>query len=66
MTTFAKGHSARTVLVRRVQVITVTTSPLKVTWHVDPCDSLTLRGIPAIGRGVAGHITGTNPTTLDA
>ena len=27
----------------------------------DPGDTLTLRGIPAIGRGVAGCIRGTNP-----
>jgi hypothetical protein len=27
----------------------------------DPADSLTLRGIPAIGRGVAGVIRGTKP-----
>ena len=27
----------------------------------DPSDSLTLRGIPAIGRGVAGVIAGTSP-----
>jgi hypothetical protein len=27
----------------------------------DPSDSLTLRGIPAIGRGVAGAIRNTNP-----
>jgi hypothetical protein len=27
----------------------------------DPSDSLTLRGIPAIGRGVAGCIRGTDP-----
>jgi hypothetical protein len=27
----------------------------------DPSDSLTLRGIPAIGRGVAGVIAGTRP-----
>jgi hypothetical protein len=27
----------------------------------DPSDSLTLRGIPAIGRGVAGHIRNTQP-----
>ncbi len=29
--------------------------------HVDPADTLTLRGIPAIGRGVAGCIRGTAP-----
>ena len=27
----------------------------------DPSDSLTLRGIPAVGRGVAGVIRGTQP-----
>ncbi len=27
----------------------------------DPSDALTLRGIPAIGRGVAGAIRGTAP-----
>ncbi len=32
--------------------------------HVDPADTLTLRGIPAIGRGVAGAIRGTNPNQL--
>jgi hypothetical protein len=30
----------------------------------DPSDSLTLRGIPAIGRGVAGAIRGTNPSSV--
>jgi uncharacterized protein YdhG (YjbR/CyaY superfamily) len=31
--------------------------------YVDPADTLTLRGIPAIGRGVAGHIRHTQPET---
>ncbi len=62
MSTFPKGHSARTVLVRRVPTgSTATISSVKVTWHVDPSDTLTLRGIPAIGRGVAGVIRGTSP-----
>jgi hypothetical protein len=30
----------------------------------DPSDHLTLRGIPAIGRGVAGAIAGTNPANV--
>ncbi len=30
-------------------------------WTHDPSDSLTLRGIPAVGRGVAGVIRGTHP-----
>jgi hypothetical protein len=30
----------------------------------DPSDNLTLRGIPAIGRGVAGVIRGTNPSSV--
>jgi hypothetical protein len=32
----------------------------------DPSDNLTLRGIPAIGRGVAGVIRGTNPSSVVA
>jgi hypothetical protein len=31
------------------------------TIYHDPADALTLRGIPAIGRGVAGVIRGTSP-----
>ncbi len=62
MPTFPRGHNARTILGRRVKAVTVSTHPdLKVTWINDPSDTLTLRGIPAIGRGVAGHIAGTNP-----
>ncbi len=62
MPTFPRGHNARLVLSRRVKAVTVSTHPnLKVTWINDPSDALTLRGIPAIGRGVAGHIRYTNP-----
>ncbi len=64
MASFPKGHNARIILARRVTV-TVTTHPqIKVTWITDPSDSLTLRGIPAIGRGVAGAIRNTNPAGL--
>ncbi len=63
MATFKKGHNARTVLVRKVQVVNVTTIPdTKITWMLTASDTLTLRGIPAIGRGVAGCIRGTNPS----
>jgi hypothetical protein len=34
--------------------------------YQDPADTLTLRGIPAIGRGVAGCIRGTNPAAVVA
>jgi hypothetical protein len=34
--------------------------------YVDPADTLTLRGIPAIGRGVAGVIRGTQPESAVA
>ncbi len=62
MATFRKGHNARTVLVRKVQVVNVTTIPdTKITWMLTASDTLTLRGIPAIGRGVVGCIRGTNP-----
>lgn len=63
MATFHKGHNAHTVLVRRVQVVSVSTVPdAKVTWMLTASDTLTLRGIPAIGRGVAGCIRGTDPS----
>jgi hypothetical protein len=62
MPTFRKGHSARSTLKRQITVGTIaTTSPLKVNWYVDPSDAVTLRGIPAIGRGVQGAIHGTRP-----
>jgi hypothetical protein len=32
--------------------------------HVDPADTRTLRGIPAIGRGVAGASPGTSPHAI--
>lgn len=65
MPTFAKGHSARTTLTRQITIGTIaTTIPAKITWHLDPSDTLTLRGIPAIGRGVPGRIAGTKPDQI--
>ncbi len=65
MPTFKKGHNARTILGREIKIgIIATTTPVKATWYMDPSDSLTLRGIPAIGRGVAGHIPGTRPDKI--
>ncbi len=62
MATFPRGHNAKTTLLRKINIPTITaTTPVKANWYVDPSDSLTLRGIPAIGRGVAGHIPGTRP-----
>jgi len=62
MATFPRGHNAREVLGRRVKLGTATTTaPAKVTWYVDPSDTLTLRGIPALGKGVGGAIRGTRP-----
>ncbi len=64
MATFRKGHNARTVLVRRVNVVSVSTEPnVKITWMLTASDTLTLRGIPALGKGVAGVIRGTSPGT---
>jgi len=34
---------------------------VKPTWSVTAGNEKTLRGIPAIGRGVQGHIEGTRP-----
>jgi hypothetical protein len=39
--------------------------PLEHRRYQPPADTRTLRGIPAIGRGVAGAIPGTNPATSD-
>ncbi len=64
MATFRKGHNARTVLVRRVKVVQVSTIPdAKITWMLTASDTITLRGIPALGKGVAGVIRGTSPGT---
>jgi hypothetical protein len=65
MASFPRGHSARVILVRRINVVSVTTQPdAKVRWQLTASDGMTLRGIPAIGRGVAGCITGTNPQNV--
>lgn len=68
MATFPRGHHARET--RRhneqhtIHATGTNTQPnVKVTWHIDPSDAITLRGIPAIGRGVAGHIPHTRPDT---
>jgi hypothetical protein len=34
------------------------------TRHIDPADTRTLRGIPAIGRGVAGATPGSSPHAI--
>jgi hypothetical protein len=63
MATFPIAHrnSRSTGLVPGRRTQPTTTTPGRVTWITDPSDALTLRGIPAIGRGVAGAIAGTNP-----
>ena len=68
MATFRKGNSAHAILTRDITVGTTATShttSVKVTWFVSAADSITLRGIPAIGRGVAGHIHGTRPDSTN-
>ena len=60
MPTFPKGHWTRQThtrnepLRRQLHNTSVQTTAGHVTWIVDPGDHLTLRGIPAIGRGVRG------------
>jgi hypothetical protein len=39
-------------------------TPLRTPSHRPAGDEQTLRGIPAIGRNVAGHIPGTNPASI--
>ena len=67
MATFPRGHHATTThhhnqrqLQRPQLTHDIHTSSSK-TWHLDPSDTRTLRGIPAIGRGVQGAIPGTRP-----
>jgi hypothetical protein len=67
MPTFARGYWTAKVATRNAAVAKrqggqhVQTSEGKITWMQDPTD---LRGIPAIGRGVAGCIAGTNPANV--
>lgn len=60
---FLETHETRREHARRLeQTVREAGSDLRErTIHVDPCDARTLRGIPAIGRGVAGVINGTAP-----
>lgn len=69
MATFARGHYARTCHRKNHELkigTTADTAPpnTQVHWYLDPSDSRTLRGIPAIGRNVQGAIPGTRPDTL--
>lgn len=70
MATFPRGHWAdkttthnndlKASLTRQ----TIQTNHGKITWIVTAGDEATLRGIPAIGRGVQGAIAGTNPSRI--
>ena len=70
MPTFPRGywtnkHLAHNQAVQaRITRNSFQTAPGRVTWIVDAGDHHTLRGIPAIGRGVAGAIPGTNPSSI--
>ena len=67
MATFPRGHWAGKTTAHNDAVKasidrnTVQTVPGKVTWIVTAGDEATLRGIPAIGRGVQGAIAHTSP-----
>lgn len=69
MATFPRGTVAalparhRRFLARAAQAFTAAAdvAPPRTPLYVDPADSHTLRGIPAIGRGVAGHMAQTQP-----
>ncbi len=68
MATFPIGHWTRKVHERNQRHTdtssSVSTIPAKITWHVTAGNEHTLRGIPAIGRGVQGAIPGTNPSNI--
>lgn len=70
MPTFALGywthrtHTANNNLRRTLTRDTIQTSPGTITWIITAGDELTLRGIPAIGRGVQGAIRHTRPDAI--
>lgn len=65
MPTFARGYWTAKVAHRNRGLLnephSTATQPAKINWYVTAGNEATLRGIPAIGRGVAGAIPGTNP-----
>ena len=65
MTTFPRGHHAYLQRLAHLKAHpptpdTTTTTPTTTFAFPNPTD---LRGIPAIGQGVPGHIRGTQPET---
>jgi hypothetical protein len=59
--TFPLGHSSAGLFAKHAKQAKrdgVNTSPGRVSWVQDPVDP---RGVPLIGRGVAGHIRFTQP-----
>lgn len=67
MSTFPRGHSARQQLERNRKIIEKINGDLKTKLIVrgaTAADGITLRGIPAVGRGVTGAITGTRPDAI--
>ncbi len=65
---FVEGHLERLQHGRILeQIVRETGATVKPRRHSETAaDSLTLRGIPAIGRGVAGVIVGTQPESVVA
>ncbi len=69
MPTFPRGHTSQTLNAKNAGLIHklsghVQTTPSRITWQVDPSDWETLRGIPALGKGVSGAIRGTRPDRI--
>lgn len=64
MATFPRGHHARHITRPSITAADPVSIRVRITWTHDPSDTRTLRGIPAIGRGVAGHIPGTRPDAI--
>lgn len=70
MPTFPRGFwtnktsAHNNALAKTIERSTIQTAPGKITWIVNAGDEATLRGIPAIGRGVQGAIAGSNPSRI--
>lgn len=56
-----RTYASNTRLLESLTRQQVQTTPGHITWIITAGDELTLRGIPAIGRGVQGAIRDTRP-----
>jgi hypothetical protein len=67
MATFARGYwtvksqAHNAAVLTSIERTSISTTAGRLTWILTASDTITLRGIPAIGRGVEGAIRHTRP-----